>query len=84
VNKPLLSEITVFITTRYQPSRFDRSELTREVAIRILHILPALYVAWYKSREPSDEDRQKAEAEKKAKKDADADDKDRGEPAPAQ
>jgi hypothetical protein len=26
--------------------------------------LPALYVAWYKIREPSDEDRQKAAREK--------------------
>jgi multidrug efflux pump subunit AcrB len=56
-----------------------------------LLFLPALYVAWYKIREPSDEDRKKAEADKKAEKDgdrnadadADADDEDRGEPAPA-
>jgi len=54
-----------------------------------LLFLPALYVAWYKIREPSDEDRQKAEAEKKAKqqseggKDSGSGDEDRGEPAPA-
>jgi multidrug efflux pump subunit AcrB len=34
-----------------------------------LLFLPALYVAWYKIREPSDEDRQKAEAQKKEKAD---------------
>lgn len=50
-----------------------------------LLFLPALYVAWYKIREPSDEDRKKAEDEKKDKEEAsDEDSEDEGgEPAPA-
>ncbi|HEY0287343.1 MAG TPA: efflux RND transporter permease subunit [Pseudomonas sp.] len=45
-----------------------------------LLFLPALYVAWYKIREPSDEDRQKAEAQKKDQEDNAPGEE--GEPAP--
>jgi multidrug efflux pump subunit AcrB len=53
-----------------------------------LLFLPALYVAWYKIREPSDEDRSKVEAKKKDKAQTSDDqqsgrDEDEGEPAPA-
>ena len=47
-----------------------------------LLFLPALYVAWYKIKEPTKEQREKAEQEKKRTAEAKDDDADGGKPAP--